>query len=69
MGFKRFVRLIGQACTPQNEESWFLLWTLYCSIKNIEPQMWKHTETRDPKIQIQLLNVGINILHHHSLLG
>lgn len=31
-----------------------------------EPQMWKDTETVDPQSQIQLLNVGINILHRHS---
>lgn len=63
------VTLVGQAGVPQNKESWFLLWTLYFSVENFEPQMWKDTETRDPKSQIQLLNVGIGILNHRSLLG
>lgn len=38
----------------------------FVSVENSEPEMWKDTETIDPKSQIQLLNVGINILHHHS---
>lgn len=37
----------------------------FVSVENSEPQMWKDTETIDPKSQIQLLNVEINILHCH----
>lgn len=59
-----FLTLVRQADIPQNKELCFLLWTF--SAENSEPQMWKDIETIDPKSQIQLLNVGINILHHHS---
>lgn len=38
----------------------------FVSVENSEPQMWKDTETIDPKSQIQLLNVGIYILYCHS---